>query len=304
MNLEQLKYVLEVDRTHSLNKAANNLFITQPALRESLNKLEDELHFKIFNRSNSGMVPTDSGANFLREVKEILQTVENWSKFAEDETSLRGTIDICVIHGLYDYFVSTFLPIAIKTYPNINLLVYKKDQRSIYNTILAKKKSIILTTILDSQTAEINALLDKNKLEMDILQQSRLSFVVSSKNQIPSNESNLKEFLRSFPLVITTSSESTTDSHFFNELLQHYFAPQKILFIDSNEATLRLIIQENAISIMSSEIVKKCTFYNEALFKEIFLPHDIFRTNLVLIYPTQLSALQTRIIKLDRKSVV
>lgn len=45
MNLEQLKYVLEVDRTHSLNKAANNLFITQPALRESLNKLEDELHF-------------------------------------------------------------------------------------------------------------------------------------------------------------------------------------------------------------------------------------------------------------------
>ena len=298
MNLEQLKYALEVERTHSLNKAANNLFITQPALRESLNKLEDELHFKIFKRSNTGMTPTDSGTNFLREVKDVLRTIENWDKFAEDEISLKGTIEVCVIHGLYDYFVSTFLPIAIKKYPNINLLMYKKDLKSIYNTILAKKKSIILTSVLQSQTSEINDLIDKNKLKMDVLQQSRLSFVVSSKNQIPSNESDLKEFLKNFPLVITTSNESTITSHSLNEIINLYLAPQKIIFIDSNEATLRLIVQENAISIMSSELVKKCAFYNESLFKEIFLPHDIFRTNLMLIYPTQPSALQIRIIKL------
>lgn len=298
MNLEQLKYALEVEKTQSLNKAAKNLFITQPALRESLNKLEDELHFKIFKRSNIGMTPTDSGTNFLREVKEVLRIIENWDKFAEDEINLKGTVEVCVIHGLYDYFVSTFLPAVIKKYPNINLLMYKKDMKSIYNAILAKKQSIILTSVLDLQISEINDLIKKNKLKMDVLQKSRLSFVVSSKNQIPANESDLKDFLRSFPLVITASEESTITSHSFNEIIHRYLSPQKIVLIDSNEATLRLIVQENAISIMSSELVKKCAFYNEALFKEIFLSHDVFRTNLVLIYPTQLSALQTRIIKL------
>ena len=55
MNINQLKYVLEVAASSSMREAATNLFITQPALSASIRELEEELGILIFNRTNKGI---------------------------------------------------------------------------------------------------------------------------------------------------------------------------------------------------------------------------------------------------------
>lgn len=76
MNLLHLKYVVEVDKTRSINKAAENLFMGQPNLSRSIKELEDSLGIIIFKRTSKGMEPTAVGEEFLAYAKKILAEVE------------------------------------------------------------------------------------------------------------------------------------------------------------------------------------------------------------------------------------
>ena len=61
MRLEQLKYLIEVANCKSINKAAQNLYITQPALSIAINSLEEELQYPLLKRTKKGVLLTEDG---------------------------------------------------------------------------------------------------------------------------------------------------------------------------------------------------------------------------------------------------
>ena len=61
MTLQQLNYAVTVADTKSMNKAASELFISQPALSSAIKELEEEIHTELFIRSNRGIVTTTAG---------------------------------------------------------------------------------------------------------------------------------------------------------------------------------------------------------------------------------------------------
>ena len=65
MRTELLAYCIEIRRCRSLNRAAGNLFISQPALSAAVTALENELGFKLFHRSHKGMIPTPEAGKTL-----------------------------------------------------------------------------------------------------------------------------------------------------------------------------------------------------------------------------------------------
>ncbi|NGY80006.1 LysR family transcriptional regulator [Bacillus megaterium] len=65
MNIEQLKHIVEIDKTGSLKEAAGNLHITLPALSQSIKNLEKELNIMIFHRSRRGSIPTEEGHRLI-----------------------------------------------------------------------------------------------------------------------------------------------------------------------------------------------------------------------------------------------
>ena len=71
MTLDQINYVLEIERTGSINKAATNLFISQSALSLAIQNLERELGQPIFVRSSRGVFPTPYGKSFIRYITPI-----------------------------------------------------------------------------------------------------------------------------------------------------------------------------------------------------------------------------------------
>ena len=75
MRLEQLYYFMEVAHTHSINIAAENLYMTQPALSRAIKAFEDELGLLLFTRSVEGVSLTEHGAMLYPEIKDILQQV-------------------------------------------------------------------------------------------------------------------------------------------------------------------------------------------------------------------------------------
>ncbi|NLK86538.1 MAG: LysR family transcriptional regulator [Clostridiaceae bacterium] len=76
MDLTHIKYAIEVDKTKSITRAAENLFMGQPNLSRSIRELEKSLGIKIFKRTSKGVIPTEQGEEFLDHARNILSHVE------------------------------------------------------------------------------------------------------------------------------------------------------------------------------------------------------------------------------------
>lgn len=76
MNLQQLRYAVEIEKTNSISAAARNLYMGQPNLSRSLKELEQELGTTLFRRTARGMEPTPNGLEFLNCARGILQQVD------------------------------------------------------------------------------------------------------------------------------------------------------------------------------------------------------------------------------------
>ncbi|MBP5453170.1 MAG: LysR family transcriptional regulator, partial [Lachnospiraceae bacterium] len=76
MNINQIRYVLEVAASQSMREAASKLFVSQPALSASIKELEEELEIVIFERTNKGISLTDAGREFMEYAKKVIGQYE------------------------------------------------------------------------------------------------------------------------------------------------------------------------------------------------------------------------------------
>ena len=76
MTLQQLRYVIEVAKTGSMNVAAKQLFVSQPSLSMAIRELENDVHISIFERTTKGVVITAEGEEFLGYARQIINQVE------------------------------------------------------------------------------------------------------------------------------------------------------------------------------------------------------------------------------------
>ncbi len=102
MNLSQMKYAVEVAHTGSITKAAENLFMGQPALSRSIRELEEDIGIRLFRRSQKGIVPTREGEQFLTYAENIIAQVSQMeSLYKKDAQPDRQTFSISVPRASY-----------------------------------------------------------------------------------------------------------------------------------------------------------------------------------------------------------
>ncbi len=107
MTLTQLRYVIEVANSSSMNEAARNLFISQPSLSSSVKDLEEEVGVELFKRTNRGISMTPEGEEFIgyaRQVVEQYQLIE--ARFISKE-QIRKKFSVSMQH--YSFAVNAFV---------------------------------------------------------------------------------------------------------------------------------------------------------------------------------------------------
>ncbi|MCI8510395.1 MAG: LysR family transcriptional regulator [Lachnospiraceae bacterium] len=95
MTYDQIRHVLEIAKTESINQAANNLFLTQSALSLSIKTLEKELGHEIFIRHNKGVSLTSFGRTFVSYAQPIKTQMEQLQKLGK-QTSPTPTLSFKV----------------------------------------------------------------------------------------------------------------------------------------------------------------------------------------------------------------
>lgn len=89
MTITQILYVLEIARCQSVSKAAENLFISQPALSAQIRKLEEELGCELFRREHQGVSLTAAGRTFCENAKPVKMA---WQKLQEEAKYLQNAV--------------------------------------------------------------------------------------------------------------------------------------------------------------------------------------------------------------------
>lgn len=75
-NIQHLRYAVEVAKTGSISRAAENLFMGQPHLSKAIRELEDDMNITIFRRTPKGVEPTEQGEQFIEYARRILEQVD------------------------------------------------------------------------------------------------------------------------------------------------------------------------------------------------------------------------------------
>jgi DNA-binding transcriptional LysR family regulator len=100
-NLLQLKYAVEVEKTGSISKAAENLYMNQPNLSKSIRELEDDIGIAIFDRTAKGVVPTEKGREFLSYARNILSQVAEMEALYKQTDDKKTRFDLCAPRASY-----------------------------------------------------------------------------------------------------------------------------------------------------------------------------------------------------------
>lgn len=101
MNILHLKYAVEVAKTHSISKAAENLYMGQPNLSRAIKELEENLGITIFRRTSKGIVTTPDGDEFLRRARKIVAQVDEVEEIYRSKRSHKKTFSVCVPRASY-----------------------------------------------------------------------------------------------------------------------------------------------------------------------------------------------------------
>lgn len=110
MTLQQLKYIVAIDKFRNFAKAADACEISQPTLSAMLAKLEDELDVRIFERNNKNVKPTVVGEKLLAQAKKVVMEAGRIEEVAaEEKNSLTGKLTLSIGTTIAPYILPQFI---------------------------------------------------------------------------------------------------------------------------------------------------------------------------------------------------
>lgn len=162
MTLQQLEYILAVNQFRHFAKAAEYCRVTQPTLSAMIQKLEEELDTRIFDRSQQPVCPTPVGILIIEQAQKILVQANRIKNIIEEEKhSLTGTFKLGILPTVAPYLLPRFFPQLMKKYPDLDIRVIEMKTNDI-------KKAL--------QTGEIDVGIVASLAGMEELQQTPLFY--------------------------------------------------------------------------------------------------------------------------------
>lgn len=124
MNLQQLRYIIAVNRFRNFAKAADSCNVSQPTLSAMLQKLEEELDIRIFDRTNRSVTPTTAGEKIIRQAENALMEIERIGEIvSEDKGQIGGGFRLSVGPTIAPYILPKFIRHYREMYPSVELSI-------------------------------------------------------------------------------------------------------------------------------------------------------------------------------------
>ena len=136
MTIQQMEYIVALNKHRHFVIAAESCGITQPTLSAMIQKLEDELEVKIFERSNKSVTPTQIGIKVIQQAQTVINEMQRVKEVISDETgTMKGTLKIGIVPTVAPYIVPDFIYEFRKAFPDVNLYIDEMKARVVLEEI-------------------------------------------------------------------------------------------------------------------------------------------------------------------------
>lgn len=137
MNIQQLRYIVAIDRFRNFARAADACNISQPTLSAMLVKLEDELDVRIFDRTNKVVKPTTVGERIIRQAQKALMETNRINELiAESKGTVGGQLTLSIGPTIAPYLLPKFIKHYRQYYPSVELTVKEMKADHMLEAIL------------------------------------------------------------------------------------------------------------------------------------------------------------------------
>lgn len=132
MTITQLEYIVAVDTYRSFVLAAEKCFVTQPTLSMQVQKLEDTLGVKLFDRSKQPVTPTEIGIEIIEQARVMLAESEKIKEIITDrQKELSGELKVGIIPTVSPYILPKIIGGFVQKYPQVKLIVWEQTTEEI-----------------------------------------------------------------------------------------------------------------------------------------------------------------------------
>ena len=138
MTLQQLEYIVALEKFRHFTKAAEYCNVTQPTLSAMIQKLEDELEVKIFDRSQQPIAPTAAGAIVIKQAKEVLVQAEQIKNLVQEQKQeVAGKFTLGILPTIAPYLLPRFFSKLIAKYPKLEIRIAEMKTSEIKRALLS-----------------------------------------------------------------------------------------------------------------------------------------------------------------------
>ena len=249
VNLELYKVFYTVAKCGSLTKAAEELYISQPAVSQAIKQLESQLGGQLFNRTHKGMELSETGGKQIFEMVEKALKLfdEAESKYAELKDTATGVVRICASDTVSTHFLLPYVKEYHEKYPDVNLILQNGTSSETIEQLKTGKGDLGFVNLpVDDRDVNLS----------NVVMQLHDVFVANEKFSELFNETVDLRRLQDYPLLMLDLSSST------RQAIVNFAHSQGIHLHPEIEITsleLMISLAENGIGIacVPREFVKK-----------------------------------------------
>ena len=206
MNMLYLRYALEVARTGSMSKAAENLYVAQPNLSRAVKELESALNIVIFERKNNGVAVTAEGKRFLQQGRKIVREIDELETVFGKGQSKRKVFTASGPHA--GYLAEAIAAVSGQIDRNAGFEIFYREAGSVevIDSLLHTGCQLGIIRYAFGQDARWKALLEEKGLNHELIAEFEPVVLVSRQSPLAKRKQILPANLRSY--IEVTSPDS------------------------------------------------------------------------------------------------
>ena len=254
MTLTQLNYLITIAETKSLNKAAEQLYVSQPSLTSAMKELEIELGIILFNRSGRGVTLTNDGTEFLLYAKQIYGQYENVLEKYGKGGSLKKKFGVSTQH--YSFAVKAFVDMAKEfDMSKYEFAIRETKTMEVISDVSTMKSEVGILYLCDFNRKAIEKLLKSANLEFHHLIDCQAYVYIWKGHPLTGEPSISFKQLEGYPCLAFEQGDNSS-FYFAEEILSDNEYPQMIKAND-RATMLNLMVGLNGYTLCSGLICEE-----------------------------------------------
>ena len=254
MNIQQIRYVLEVAGSTSIRDASTRLYISQPALSASIRELEEELGLLIFERTNKGISLTDEGREFISYAKKVASQYEILEERYLSRDSDKERFSVTTQH--YNFAIRAFTEIIKKSDPSkYHFSIHETKTKHVLEDVGNLRSEVGIISFSGTNEKLMKKLFKDYQLEFVPLMKREAYVYLWKGHKFADRKTISLEELKDYPCV--SFDQSDEGNYYLTEEALPDYDFKKMIKSDDRATTMELIAQLGGYSIGSGMLSHK-----------------------------------------------